>query len=81
MGEIKYKDKKYYFIPNIKEEMKELTGEELFAWLIYKGNKFPITKNKYKIKEGDIFKLGRLWIIIRAIHVNKKNQKEKIQIV
>ena len=77
MGEIKYKDKKYYFIPNIKEEMKELTGEELFAWLIYKGNKFPITKNKYKIKEGDIFKLGRLWIIIRAIHVNKKKSERK----
>jgi len=69
MGEIKYKDNKYFFIPNIKEEMKELTGEELFAWLIYKGNKFPKTKNKYKIKEGDIFKLGRVWIIIRAIHV------------
>ena len=77
MGEIKYKDNKYYFIPNIKEDMKEITGEELFSWLIYKGKKFPLTKNKYKIKEGDILKLGRMWIIIRAIHVKKKKSESK----
>ena len=77
MGEIIYKDNKYYFIPNKKEEMKELTGEELFTWLIFKGNKFPLTKNKYKIKEGDILKLGRVWLIIRAIHIQKKKLERK----
>ena len=60
MGEIKYKDKKYYFIPNRKDDMNEINGEELFAWLIFKGKKFPMTKNKYKIREGDILKLGKM---------------------
>ena len=77
MGEIKYKDKKYYFFPNRKDEMNDFTGEELFSWLIFKGNKFPINKNKYKLKEGDILKLGRVWLIVRAIHIpaNKLDRK------
>ena len=53
MGEIMLKDNKYYFIPNKKENMNinDLTGEDLFAWLIFKGTKYPINKytgiNKY----------------------------------
>ena len=77
MGEIAVKDNKYYFIPNKKENMDELTGEELFSWLIFKGNKYPLNKNRYRIKEGDIIKLGRLWIIIRGIHIPIKKEKNK----
>ena len=77
MGEIKYKDKKYYFIPNRKDDMNEITGEELFSWLIFKGNKYPKTKNKYKLREGDILKLGRVWLIVRAIHIPKKRLERK----
>ena len=77
MGEIAVKDNKYYFIPNKKENMDELTGEELFSWLIFKGNKYPLNKNRYRIKEGDIIKLGRLWIIIRDIHIPIKKEKNK----
>ena len=57
--------------------MTEITGEELFAWLIFKGNKFPLNKNKYRIKEGDIIKLGRLWLIVRVIHIPLRIKKEK----
>ena len=77
MGEIFLKDNKYYFIPNKKENMNELTGEELFAWLIFKGTKYPINKNRYRLKEGDILKLGRLWLIVRGIHLPSKKGKDK----
>ena len=77
MGEIEYKDNKYYFIPNKKEDNTEITGEELFTWFIYKGDKYPLTRNKYKIKEGDILKLGRVWLIVRAIHIPQKKLERK----
>ena len=66
------KNNKCYFIPNKKEAIEDITGEELFAWLIYKGDKFPLTKHKYKLKEGDIIKMGRVWLIVRGIHVPEK---------
>ena len=77
MGEIMLKDNKYYFIPNKKENMNinDLTGEDLFAWLIFKGTKYPINKNKYRLKEGDIIKLGRIWLIVRHIYIPIKKEK------
>ena len=77
LGEIKFKDNKFFFIPNRKDNMNDITGEELFAWLIYKGNKYPMTKNKYRLREGDIIKLGRVWLILRAIHLPKKDLERK----
>ena len=77
IGEIKYKKHKYYFIPNIQEELEDLNGSKTFSWLIYKGEKFPTTKNKYKIKEGDIFRLARIFFIVRAIHIQKKKLEQK----
>ena len=35
MGEIEYKKNHFYFIPNKKDNMNDLTGEELFTWLIF----------------------------------------------
>ena len=75
--QIKLKDNKYYYIPNHKEEYKNFTSTENFSWLIYKGNKFPLYKNKYKIREGDIIKLGRVWLVIKLIHLHKKNSEIK----
>ncbi len=76
MGEIEYKKNHFYFIPNKKDNMNDLTGEELFTWLIFKGTKFPLTKHKYRIKEGDILKLGRIWLIVRGIHIpQNKNER------
>ena len=77
MGEIMLKDNKYYFIPNKKENMNinDFTGEDLFAWLIFKGTKYPINKNKYRLKEGDIIKLGRIWLIVRHIYIPIKKEK------
>ena len=77
MGEIALIKNKYYFVPNRKDNIHELTGEELFSWLIFKGTKYPINKSRYRIKEGDIIKMGRLWLIVRAIHLPIKRQKEK----
>ena len=77
MGEIKYKKNKYYFIPNIQEDLEDLNGEKAFSWLIFKGEKYPLTKNKYKIKEGDIFKLARMFFIVRGIHIKEKKIEQK----
>ena len=78
LGEIKIKDHKFYFIPNKnKDDLNDFNGEELFAWMIFKGNKFPLNQNKYRLKEGDIIKLGRLWLIVRVIHIPNKKEKEK----
>ena len=77
LGEINLKNNKYYFIPNRKNDMNEINGEELFAWLIFKGKKYPMTKNKYKLKEGDILKLGRVWLIVRAIHIPQNKLERK----
>ena len=78
LGEIKIKENKFYFIPNKnKDDLNDFNGEELFTWLIFKGNKFPLNQNKYRLKEGDIIKLGRLWLIVRVIHIPNKKEKEK----
>ena len=77
MGEIEYKNDRYYFVPNKKDNINNFTGEELLAWLIFKGNRFPLTKHKYKIKEGDILKLGRVWLIVRGIHIPQKKLERR----
>ena len=78
IGEIKYKKNKYFFVPNIQEELEDLNGGKAFSWLVFKGEKYPMTKNKYKIKEGDIFKLARIFFIVRGIHIKKKNLEQKV---
>ena len=45
------------------------------SWLVYKGQKIPINRNKYIIKEGDIIKLGREILLIKDIHIKKKRKK------
>ena len=47
--------------------------------MVYKGQKIPFNKNKYIIKEGDIIKLGREWLLIKDIHISK-NTKKKLKI-
>lgn len=78
IGEIRYKKNKYYFMPNILEKIDNLSDDcnDNFTWLIFKGDKYPTSKNKYKIKEGDIFRLGGICFIIRGIHVKKKMSEE-----
>ena len=61
-------------MPNILEKIDNLSDDatDNLAWLIFKGDKYPASKNKYKIKEGDIFRIGGISFIIRGIHVKKK---------
>ena len=77
MGEIKLKDNKYYFIPIINDITKEANTDDLFSWLIYRGMKYPSTKNGYRIREGDVIKIGRMWLIVRAIHLPFKKYNDK----
>ena len=77
MGEIKYKKNKFYYMPIIQEELDDLNGEKCFSYLVLKGDKYPINKNKYKIKEGDIFKLARIYFIVRGLHIKKKKIEQK----
>lgn len=64
-------------MPNILEKIDNLSDDsnDNLSWLIFKGNKYPTTKNKYKIKEGDIFRIGGICFIIRGIHINKKTSE------
>ena len=68
LGEIIKKESKYYYKPNIRdsyypnlEEIMENDGfyanSDYYSWLIYKGDQIPSTKNKYRVKEGDIIKI------------------------
>ena len=85
LGEILIKDSKYYYKPNTKEsyypnlnDTNNTTNNnntEFYSWLIYKGNKIPVNKNKYRIKEGDILKIGREWLFIKDIYITKRTKK------
>ena len=85
LGEILIKDSKYYYKPNTKEsyypnlnDTNNTTNNnntEFHSWLIYKGNKIPVNKNKYRIKEGDILKIGREWLFIKDIYITKRTKK------
>ena len=85
LGEILIKDSKYYYKPNTKEsyypnlnDTNNTTNNnntEFYSGLIYKGNKIPVNKNKYRIKEGDILKIGREWLFIKDIYISKRTKK------
>jgi len=85
LGEILIKDSKYYYKPNTKEsyypnlnDTNNTTNNnntEFYSWLIYKGDKIPVNKNKYRIKEGDILKIGREWLFIKVIYISKRTKK------
>ena len=84
LGEILIKDSKYYYKPNTKEsyypnlnDTNNTTNNntEFYSWLIYKGDKIPVNKNKYRIKEGDILKIGREWLFIKDIYISKRTKK------
>ena len=95
MGEIKIKDSKYYYKPNLKEQINSsifdksenssILESDNLSWLVYKGNKIPFYKKSYRLREGDIIKLGREWLLIKDIHIsnytrikiNKNNNKQK----
>ena len=36
------------------------------------GNKIPNRNRQYKISEGDVLKIGRIWLIVKEIKINKK---------
>ena len=88
LGEIIKKESKYYYKPNIRdsyypnlEEIMENDGfyanSDYYSWLIYKGDQIPSTKNKYRVKEGDIIKLGREWLFIKEIFISDYCKKNK----
>ena len=82
LGEIIIKDSKYYYKPNTKDsyylnfnDSNDDNNIELYSWLIYKGNNFPSNQKKYRIKEGDILKIGRDWLFIKEIYISNKTRK------
>ena len=67
-----------------KSENSSVIESDNLSWLVYKGQKIPFYKKNYRIKEGDIIKLGREWLLIKDIHISnytrrklKNNNKEK----
>ena len=84
LGEIQIKNSKYYYKPNLKESFYPNLNEtnnsnnntEFFSWLIYKSNKVSSNHNKYKLKEGDVIKIGREILFIKEIYISKKTKKK-----
>ena len=75
--EIKSKKDKYYYIPN----SKAINGNDLtdLSWFVYKGKKYPEINKQYRVKEGDVIKIGRVWLVIKEIKINSdKVKKENI---
>ena len=87
LGEIIKKNSKYYYKPNTRvsyypnfKENENIKNDEFFSFLIYKSSRIPENKNKYRIKEGDVLKLGREWLFIKEIYIsNITKQKLKIK--
>ena len=75
----KIKKDKYYYIPNSKAingNFKDLTD---LSWFVYKGKKYPEINKQYRVKEGDVIKIGRVWLVIKEIKINSdKVKKENI---
>ncbi len=44
-----------------------------FSWLLYQGNNYPKTHNKYILSEGDYIKLGKIILKIKEINLNNSN--------
>ena len=61
---------------NDKSENSSIDELDNLSWLVYKGEKIPYNKKKYRIKEGDIIKLGREWLLIKDIHISKSTRKQ-----
>ena len=84
LGEIIIQENKYHFKPNIIEKLNDKSNinfdglKDRLSWLVYKGKVIPKNKSKYRIKEGDIIKLGREWLLIKDIHLSS-NTKKKIK--
>ena len=86
LGEIIHKNSKYYYKPNTKQSYyPNFKGDdinnnyELCSFLIYKSDKIPENKNKYRLKEGDVIKLGREWLFIKEIYISNRT-KQKLRI-
>ena len=60
---------------NDNSENSSVNEADNLSWLVYKGNKIPFHKHKYRIKEGDIIKLGREWLLIKDIHISKNTRR------
>jgi len=82
IGEIIKEGSKYYYKPNLKEsyyinfDINNNKDNEYSSFLIYKGNNIPPNKNRYKIKEGDVLKLGREWLFVKEIHISNITKKK-----
>lgn len=72
LGEIIIKKDKYYYNPIKKGLNSNFTDLTNLSWLVYKGNKIPNRNRQYKISEGDVLKIGRIWLIVKEIKINKK---------
>ena len=47
------------------------------SWLVFKGKKYPSKNQKYLLTEGEILKIGRIWLYVREIHLNNSNNNSQ----
>ena len=77
LGEISIKKDKYYFNPNKKELSSNFNDLTNLSWLVYKGKRFPDKNRQYRIQEGDVIKIGRIWLIVKEIRINNNSNKKE----
>ena len=77
LGEITIKKERYYFNPNKKELSSNFNDLTNLSWLVYKGKRFPDKNRQYRIQEGDVIKIGRIWLIVKEIRINKNSNKKE----
>lgn len=72
LGEIIIKKDKYYYNPIKKGLNSDFTDLTNLSWLVYKGKKIPNRNRQYRLSEGDVLKIGRIWLVVKEIKINKK---------
>ena len=74
LGKIIIENEKYYYCSNDNFSDENNLQEMMnFSWLLYQGNNYPKTHNKYILSEGDYIKLGKIILKIKEINLNNSN--------
>ena len=77
LSSIKINEGNYYYQSTQKDVFtSEFSCLDNLSWLVFKGKKYPYKNQKYLLTEGEILKIGRIWLYVREIHLNTSMNKK-----
>jgi hypothetical protein len=77
LSAIKVNEGNYYYQSTQKNVFtSEFNRLDNLSWLVFKGKKYPSKNQKYLLTEGEILKIGRIWLYVREIHLNTSMNKK-----